>query len=138
MVYADLQELCKMLRVAKGVTSFYNSIALERKGEGDTYIPYDTGVETDKALTIRSDLSGVLVGQCTVYHAKGDAPWTEEEPTSSLSNTHSTGTEAASFAFRKPWVQPQAHIRSSRAGAEINSSSRPQTDAGCRTYRYRS
>ena len=79
MVYADLQELCKMLRVAKGVTSFYNSIALERKGEGDTYIPYDTGVETDKALTIRSDLSGVLVGQCTVYHAKGDAPWTEEE-----------------------------------------------------------
>ena len=36
MVYADLQELCKMLRVAKGVTSFYNSIALERKGEGDT------------------------------------------------------------------------------------------------------
>ena len=78
-VYADLRELCKMLRVSKGVTAFYGSIAQERKGEGDVYIPWDTGSETDKAITIRSDLSGVMVGQCTVYHAKGEAPWTEEE-----------------------------------------------------------
>lgn len=78
-VYEDLRELCKMLRVSKGVTTFYSSLAQERRGEGDIYIPYDDGAETDKALTIRSDLSGVLVGQCTVYHAKGDAPWTEEE-----------------------------------------------------------
>lgn len=79
MVYEDLRELCKMLRVAKGVTTFYSSIAQERRGEGDIYTPYDNGSETDKALIIRSDLSGILVGQCTVYHAKGDAPWTEEE-----------------------------------------------------------
>ncbi len=78
-VYEDLRELCKMLRVSKGVTTFYSSLAQERRGEGDIYVPYDNGAETDKALTIRSDLSGVLVGQCTVYHAKGDAPWTEEE-----------------------------------------------------------
>ena len=78
-VYEDLRELCKMLRVSKGVTTFYSSLAQERRGDGDVYVPYDNGAETDKALTIRSDLSGVLVGQCTVYHAKGDAPWTEEE-----------------------------------------------------------
>ena len=78
-IYEDLQELCKMLRVSKGVTTFYNSLALERRGEGESYTPYDNGAETDKALTIRSELSGMLVGQCTVYHAKGDAPWTEEE-----------------------------------------------------------
>ena len=51
-IVADLQELCKLLRVCKGVTTFYNSIALERRGEGDTYIPYDTGVESDKAVTL--------------------------------------------------------------------------------------
>lgn len=78
-VYEDLQELCKMLRVSKGVTTFYSSIAKERKGEGEVYIPYDNGAETDQALTIRTDLSGIMVGQCTVYHAKGDAPWTGEE-----------------------------------------------------------
>ena len=78
-VYEDLRELCKMLRVSKGVTTFFSSLAQERRGEGDIYVPYDNGAETDKALTIRSDLSGVLVGQCTVYHAKGDAPWTEDE-----------------------------------------------------------
>ena len=78
-IYEDLQELCKLLRVSKGVTTFYNNLALERKGEGESYTPYDNGAETDKAITIRSDLSGMLVGQCTVYHAKGEAPWTEEE-----------------------------------------------------------
>ena len=78
-VYEALQELCKMLRVSKGVTAFYSSIAKERKGEGEVYIPYDNGAETDQALTIRTDLSGIMVGQCTVYHAKGDAPWTGEE-----------------------------------------------------------
>ena len=78
-VYEDLRELCKMLRVSKGVTTFFSSLAQERRGDGDVYVPYDNGAETDKALTIRSDLSGVLVGQCTVYHAKGEPPWTEEE-----------------------------------------------------------
>ena len=78
-VYEDLRELCKMLRVSKGVTAFYSSLSQKRRGQGDVYIPYDNGSETDKALTIRSDLEGVLVGQCTVYHAKGDEPWTEEE-----------------------------------------------------------
>ena len=78
-VYEDLRELCKMLRVSKGVTAFYSSLSHERRGQGDVYIPYDNGSETDKALTIRSDLEGVLVGQCTVYHAKGDEPWTEDE-----------------------------------------------------------
>ena len=78
-VYEDLRELCKILRVSKGVTSFYSSLSQERRGQGDVYIPYDDGSETDKALTIRGDVDGVLVGQCTVYHAKGEEPWTEEE-----------------------------------------------------------
>lgn len=78
-VYEDLRELCKMLRVSKGITTFFSSLAQERRGDGDVYVPYDNGAETDKALTVRSDLSGVLVGQCTVYHAKGEPPWTEEE-----------------------------------------------------------
>ena len=78
-VYEDLRELCALLRVSKGVTAFYQSVAQEHRGEGDVYIPYDTGRETDRAVTVRSDLAGMMVGQCTVYHAKGDAPWTEEE-----------------------------------------------------------
>ena len=48
-VYEDLRELCKMLRVSKGVTAFYSSLSHERKGQGDIYIPYDNGSETDKA-----------------------------------------------------------------------------------------
>ncbi len=78
-VYEDIQELCRTLRVSKGVTSFYSSLVLERRGAGETYIPYDSGAEPDQALTIREDLAGMLVGQCTVYHARGEAPWTEEE-----------------------------------------------------------
>ena len=35
-IYEDLQELCKLLRVSKGVTTFYNNLALERKGEGES------------------------------------------------------------------------------------------------------
>ena len=50
-VYEDLRELCKMLRVSKGVTAFYSSLSHERRGQGDVYIPYDNGSETDKALT---------------------------------------------------------------------------------------
>lgn len=78
-VYELLRELSKILRVSKGVTAFYKNAAMERKGEGEVYVPFDSGAETDKTITIRSDLSGVMVGQCTVYHAKEEAPWTEEE-----------------------------------------------------------
>lgn len=78
-VYADLQELCKLLRVCKGITHFYGSIAQERRGEGDTYTPFDSGVETDQVLTCRNELAGMMVGTCKVYHAAGTPPWTEEE-----------------------------------------------------------
>ncbi len=49
------------------------------RGRGDVYVPWDSGAETDQTRTVRSDLNGVLVGHSTVYHAKGDAPWTEQE-----------------------------------------------------------
>ena len=78
-VYGVLRELCRILRVSKAVTAFYTGLAQERKGEGEVFTAYDSGAETDKALIIRSDLDSTMTGRCMVYHAKGDAPWTEEE-----------------------------------------------------------
>ncbi len=78
-LYPDLQELCRLLRVAKGVTTFYNSLAMERRGEGESYTPFDSGAETDQVLTVRGELGGMMVGQCSVYHEKGTPPWTETE-----------------------------------------------------------
>ena len=78
-LYPDLQELCRLLRVAKGVTTFYNSLAMERRGEGESYTPFDSGAETDQVLTVRGELGGMMVGQCSVFHEKGTPPWTETE-----------------------------------------------------------
>ena len=78
-VMSDLQELCRILRVCKGVANFYNSIALERKGEGDEFVCIDTGEETDQVMSCRNELAGMMVGHCRVYHAANQAPWTEEE-----------------------------------------------------------
>ncbi len=78
-LYPDLQELCRLLRVSKGVTTFYNSLAMERRGEGESYTPFDSGAETDQVLTVRGELGSMMVGQCSVYHEKGTPPWTETE-----------------------------------------------------------
>ncbi|MBO7661992.1 MAG: GGDEF domain-containing protein [Clostridia bacterium] len=78
-VYAILRELCCILRVSKAVTTFFSSPGQEGADEGDVFTAYDNGAETDKALIIRNELDSTMVGKCAVYHAKGDAPWTEAE-----------------------------------------------------------
>ncbi len=78
-VYKHLREICAILRVCKGETHFFKSIAMERKGEGDTYIPIDTAAETDGVMTRRSEINDMVIGVCRVYHEAGTDPWTEEE-----------------------------------------------------------
>ncbi len=42
-IFSTLAELCKELRVSKGVTTFYPSPAHEQRGEGEPFVCYDSG-----------------------------------------------------------------------------------------------
>ena len=66
------------------------------------------------------------------------APCLVVEPTSSLSNSHSTGMALGLSHLRKPSSVVNAHSRSSSLPAEKYSPSLPHTVAGVRLYRYRS
>lgn len=78
-VYAILKELCVLLRVSRGVTSFYDSPADEQRGIGEDCVCYDSGEESE-LVSVKRDISpaGMIV-VCSAYRAKGAAPFTEVE-----------------------------------------------------------
>ena len=42
-IFSVMTELCKLLRVSKGVTSFYESLDREAHREGEDFVCYDSG-----------------------------------------------------------------------------------------------
>ena len=78
-IFDTLARLCMMLRVSKGVTTFYASVAHERKGLGEPFVCYDSGEEHVLVSRIRRETATHMVIVCDVYQAKGEAPLTEQE-----------------------------------------------------------
>lgn len=78
-LYAVLKKLCILLRVDKGVISFYQSPTHEKLGRGDTFVCYDSGKPSVEKRSIRMFTSTMMIGISSVYQEEGAEPWTEEE-----------------------------------------------------------
>ena len=78
-IYAVLGEMCRIFRVSKAVTQFFNSVKEEQLGRGETYVCYDDGKENSPAMVQRIVTEGGTVASSTVYTTPDAEPWTEEE-----------------------------------------------------------
>jgi len=78
-IFSTLAELCKELRVSKGVTTFYPSPVYEQRGEGEPFVCYDSGenhvLVSSKRLVTRAQTAIT----CDVYQAEGAASFTDYE-----------------------------------------------------------
>ncbi|WP_026669404.1 GGDEF domain-containing phosphodiesterase [Butyrivibrio sp. AE3006] len=78
-IYTTLGELCKMFRVSKGVTCFYDSLENEALDIGEKFICYDDGNSSDKTRIARFETDVETVTTCICYFAKGAEPLNKEE-----------------------------------------------------------
>ena len=78
-IFATLAEICRILRVSKGVTTYYRSPHMEQLGKGEDFVCYDNGAEHVLVSPMRIVTPAQVVIVCNVYQKKGDAPFTEEE-----------------------------------------------------------
>ncbi len=78
-IYLTLSHICKILRVSKGVTSFYQNAEKETLGEGEHFVCYDSGEEHVSVSRMRAVTPAHIVITCEVFQAKGVAPLTEDE-----------------------------------------------------------
>lgn len=78
-IYEALANLCKILRVSKGVTSFYQSLEAEERDDGEDFVCYDNGEEHVLVSKMRIVTPAQIVITCCVFQAKGAAPLTEDE-----------------------------------------------------------
>lgn len=78
-INAVLEELCKMFRICKGVTSFYQSLNHERAGRGDHMVCYDSGEDGEVAMSIRIISKATAVIICTVWMPKDAEPLSDLE-----------------------------------------------------------
>lgn len=74
-----LNEISAMYRLAKGVTHFYRNPGEEERGEGETMISYDIGIEGKPVHTVRFVTRLMSITSMTVYMAEEEEPLTEEE-----------------------------------------------------------
>ncbi len=74
-----LSEISAMFRLSKGVTHFYRSPAEEQRGEGETMISYDTGIEGRPVHTVRFVTRLLSITTMTVYMAEQEEPLNDEE-----------------------------------------------------------
>ena len=87
------------------------------------------------AIVRQSRPRAVLTRSSTSVRKVESAPCRVPLPTSSLLNTHNTGTLPPSLAARKPSRQANTHWRSSSLGAAMNSPSAPSTVPGVLGYK---
>ncbi len=78
-VYAVLAELCKLYRISRGVTWFYDNPENEQLGIGDKFVCYDDGNASDNTLVTRYVTDVKTISTCTVYFSKDAEPLTQEE-----------------------------------------------------------
>ena len=78
-ILSTLAELCRELRVSKGITTFYPSPAHEQRGEGEPFVCYDSGEKHVLVSSKRLVTRAQTVITCDVYQAEGSAPFTDFE-----------------------------------------------------------
>ena len=78
-IFDVLGQLCVALRVSKGVTTFYDSPAHEKLGEGETFVCYDDGAQSRLAVAKRSVNPTGLVVKVETYQAVDAEPFTDLE-----------------------------------------------------------
>ncbi|MBR5371752.1 MAG: EAL domain-containing protein [Oscillospiraceae bacterium] len=74
-----LAEMCKMFRLSKGTTQFYEGINEEAAGQGETLIAYDDGSECKPVMSVRVVTKVRAVVICTVYMRDGVEPLSDDE-----------------------------------------------------------
>ena len=78
-IYATLAEICKILNVSKGVTSFYENEEAEAEGKGEHFVCYDNGGEHVPSSSVRLVTPAGVVITSSVYQNKGAEPLTDEQ-----------------------------------------------------------
>ena len=78
-IYDILGQLCKTLRVSKGVTTFYADAEHERKGDGEPFVCYDSGEKHFLIASRRLVSPTGMIITCDVFQAEGAQPLTEPE-----------------------------------------------------------
>ena len=78
-IFLVLSHICKLLRVSKGVTSFYQNVEKEALGEGEHFVCYDSGEQHVSVSKMRAVTPARIVITCEVFQAKGAAPFTDDE-----------------------------------------------------------
>lgn len=78
-IFSTLAQLCKTLRISKGITSFYQNLEMEKAGKGEYFVCYDSGEDHVLVSSLRLVTPAQIVVKCDVYQAKGAEPLTDDE-----------------------------------------------------------
>ena len=78
-ILRTLAEMCKILRVSKGVTTFYQNTKHEARGDGEALVCYDNGEKHVLASKARVVVPTGMIIVCEVYQAEGAEPFSEQE-----------------------------------------------------------
>ena len=74
-----LAKICKLFRICKGQTEFYQTIAREQMGHGEVRVCYDSGEECEPALIHRIVTPSKAVVKAAVYMPPDSEPLNELE-----------------------------------------------------------
>lgn len=80
-IFSTLAELCKILRVSKGVTTFYENPEEEQRGTGESFVCFDSGEKHILVSHLRRATPAGNIVVCDVYQVEGALPLTEQERT---------------------------------------------------------
>jgi len=78
-IFSTLAELCRVLRVSKGVTTFYPSPAHEQRGEGEVFVCYDSEEKHVHVSSQRLVTPAQIIITTDVYQAEGAEPFSDVE-----------------------------------------------------------
>jgi len=78
-VKKTLAEMCKMFRLSKGVTQFFEGVNEEASGQGETLVAYDDGSDCKPVMSVRVITRVRAVVTVTVYMQDGVEPLSDEE-----------------------------------------------------------
>lgn len=78
-IFAALTELCKLFRVCKGVTCFYDDKKKETEGDGEVFVCYDSGEPGEPVMVKRLVTAADTVVTVTAYQTKDVAPFDDLE-----------------------------------------------------------
>ncbi len=78
-IFAALRELCKLLRISKGVTTYYENDRMEAEGNGAEFVCYDSGERHRLVSSMRRMTLAQAVVTCSVYQAENAPALNEQE-----------------------------------------------------------